>query len=666
VERLLSVAKRTIWLTSAIWAVAGAAAAQQEVVIVTAERRPQAIEDEGSSVAVLDADDLQRVGAQHTAEALNRLPGVNYHRGSGVENLPAIRSPVLNGGQGAGAFLVLEDGVPVRAAPFANINQVYETDLEFAQRVEMIRGPGTSVHGSNAVHGVINVITPDADDDGWTAEAEAGSFGRWRTQIVARGGGLLGGFSAAHEDGWRDQAGLDLQKLLLGWDGSTGGWDVRARVSASNLEQETAGFVVGPNAYDNGALARANANPEAYRDSHVARAWVALSHDFGSVDLTFTPFARSIDTDLLLHFFPSRALEETSQSGGGVQSSLAWEFGPNWRLLAGADVDFSEASLRETQSIPTVGTFPQGVHYDYAVEALTTAAYAQATWTPTERWAVTLGARGERLAYEYDNRAPDGGFGRFLRVADREDEFSTLTGRFNIVRSFAGGGAAYFNVTTGARAPQATDLYSLQTTQAPRQQGVEDILSRELGLRLPVGAGQIALAVYDLRKQHGAFRNANGFTVEDTRTRHQGIELSFDVPLNEVFSVTGWVSYADHTYRFSRPADSIAYGARIESAPEWMSSVQMLWRPVSRAELELGWTHMGEYITEASGAHDYPGHDVFSLRGAWRVNESVELFGAVRNLSNTDYAERADFAFGNDRYFPAEDRAFSFGVRVSR
>jgi outer membrane receptor protein involved in Fe transport len=48
------------------------------------------------------------------------------------------------------------------------------------------------------------------------------------------------------------------------------------------------------------------------------------------------------------------------------------------------------------------------------------------------------------------------------------------------------------------------------------------------------------------------------------------------------------------------------------------------------------------------------------------VNQSTEVFGAVRNLTNTDYAERADFAFGNDRYFPGEDRAFSLGVRLIR
>lgn len=640
-------------------------AQQQEEVIVTAERREQLASDEGSSIAVLNDSELRRIGAHHPTEVLNRLPGVSYHRGSGIENLPAVRSPVLNGGAGAGSFLVMEDGVPLRAAPFANINQAYEANLEFADRVEVIRGPGTVVHGANAVHGVINVITPAADERTFRFEAEAGSFGRARSAVVSSAGGWLGGFAAVHEDGWRDNAGLDLQKTLIGWDGRASGWDLRLRASASNLEQETAGFVIGPRAYDSGALARGNLNPEAFRNSQVIRAALTGSGRAGGVDVTVTPFARHIETDLLLHFFPSKALEQTAQSGGGLQTTFRWSF-HRWGLLAGVDLDRSTFSLTETQSIPTVGTFPQGVHYDYEVDAFARAAFTQATWRPDDNWSVALGLRGERVETEYDNRAPDGPFGRFLRANDRSDEFTALMGRTNAVRRLAGGGVAYVNRAVGARAPQATDLYSLQIAQAPGEQAVEEIVSTEAGLRLPVGAGHVGLVVYDMRKRHGSFRNANGFTVTDTRTNHRGVEIDFDLSVRSTLRLSGWIAYADHTYAFDSPMNGIERGARIESAPEWTAALHTLWRPTDRVELELEWNHMGAYRTDTSGDRTYPGHDVFSLRGAWRINGEMELFGAVRNATNTDYAERADFAFGNDRYFPGEDRSFSLGVRVVR
>ena len=187
-----------------------AMAADAEI-IVTAERRAQSALSAPASIARLEGQTLDRIDAQHPAEALNRLPGVNIQRGSGVESLPAIRSPVLTGGQGAGSFLVLEDGVAVRAPGFSNINQLFETSLDFATAVEVTRGPGSALSGSNAVHGLVNVITPiNAMRPAlatYAALASAGSFGRAAGQglaFVDQGEGGIAyaaGLSLRHEGG---------------------------------------------------------------------------------------------------------------------------------------------------------------------------------------------------------------------------------------------------------------------------------------------------------------------------------------------------------------------------------------------------------------------------------------------------------------------------------
>jgi len=109
------------------------------------------------SVDVLGIETLDNIALVHPAEALNRVAGVNIHRGSGQEHLTAIRSPVLTGGAGAGSFLYLEDGVPLRAAGFANVNGLFEAGTEFADKLEVFKGPGPALYGSNAVHGLINV-----------------------------------------------------------------------------------------------------------------------------------------------------------------------------------------------------------------------------------------------------------------------------------------------------------------------------------------------------------------------------------------------------------------------------------------------------------------------------------------------------------------------------
>ena len=150
-----------------------------EKVVVTAQRRAQKLDTLAGNTARLGRGELQRIDAQVPSEALNRLPGVAIQRNNGVENLPAIRSPVLNGGQSAGSFLVLEDGVPIRAPGFGNVNQIFETSLDFADAVEVIRGPGSALYGSNAVHGLVNVITPKPGTrDGDRIVADFGAIGR--------------------------------------------------------------------------------------------------------------------------------------------------------------------------------------------------------------------------------------------------------------------------------------------------------------------------------------------------------------------------------------------------------------------------------------------------------------------------------------------------------
>jgi outer membrane cobalamin receptor len=94
-------------------------------------------------------------------EILNQLPGVNVQMNSGQEHLIAIRSPVLTGGAGQGSFLILENGVPTRSPAFGNVNSLIEPHHEVADAIEVVRGPGSAKYGSNAVHGLINVILPE-------------------------------------------------------------------------------------------------------------------------------------------------------------------------------------------------------------------------------------------------------------------------------------------------------------------------------------------------------------------------------------------------------------------------------------------------------------------------------------------------------------------------
>src|SRR5690606_33358486 len=126
-----------------------------EQVEVTATREEKSRTELPESVAVLDREAIEQVMPGHPAELLNRLAGVHINNQGGEGHMTAIRQPLTTGG----VYLFLEDGIPTRPTGFFNHNGLYEMDLHHAQRVEVTRGPGSALYGSDAIGGMINSIT---------------------------------------------------------------------------------------------------------------------------------------------------------------------------------------------------------------------------------------------------------------------------------------------------------------------------------------------------------------------------------------------------------------------------------------------------------------------------------------------------------------------------
>ena len=89
----------------------------------------------------------------------------------------------------------------------------------------------------------------------------------------------------------------------------------------------------------------------------------------------------------------------------------------------------------------------------------------------------------------------------------------------------------------------------------------------------------------------------------------------------------------------------------------------LTWLPNDQLSFQLSADYVGEYYTNAANTQDYPGHLVTNLRGNYAVSEALEAFVIVRNLTDETYADRADFAFGNERYFPGEPLNVTLGIR---
>lgn len=156
------------------------------VSVTSVSRKEQRLSDAASAVSVLSNDELRRSGATSVAEALRLVPGMSV----GVINSSqwAISSRGFNSLY-ANKLLVMVDGRAVYSPSFSGVYwDLLQSPLEDLDRIEVIRGPGATIWGANAVNGVINVVSRSArETQGGLIYGGGGSI----HQVM--GGGRYGG-----------------------------------------------------------------------------------------------------------------------------------------------------------------------------------------------------------------------------------------------------------------------------------------------------------------------------------------------------------------------------------------------------------------------------------------------------------------------------------------
>lgn len=133
------------------------------VEVTTVSRQPESAARAAAAVYVIMADDIRRSGATSLPEALRLAPNLDVQRVNSVDY--AITARGFNGFETSNKLLVLIDGRSVYSSLHSGVFwDAHDFPLELIERIEVISGPGGALYGSNAMNGVINVITRSAAD----------------------------------------------------------------------------------------------------------------------------------------------------------------------------------------------------------------------------------------------------------------------------------------------------------------------------------------------------------------------------------------------------------------------------------------------------------------------------------------------------------------------
>ncbi|HEV2576065.1 MAG TPA: TonB-dependent receptor [Acidobacteriaceae bacterium] len=154
-----------------------------DVEVTTVSKEPEEVWQTPAAIAVITQDDIRHSGATSIPELLRLIPGVNVAREQSDQWAVAVRG--FNS-QFSKGLLVLIDGRSVYTPLFEGVYwDVQDLVLADIDRIEVIRGPGGTVWGANAVNGVINIITRKARDTqgGFVDVAAGGSVDRFIGQV---------------------------------------------------------------------------------------------------------------------------------------------------------------------------------------------------------------------------------------------------------------------------------------------------------------------------------------------------------------------------------------------------------------------------------------------------------------------------------------------------
>ena len=616
--------------------------------VVTATRLPMPLASTTATVTVITGDELRERGITTVADALRTVNGTAV-----VETGPlgSATSLFLRGGE-SNMVRVLLDGVPLNAPGGAvDLANLTADDVE---RIEIVRGPGSVLYGSDAVAGVVQIFPRDAGGAArWDAGAGGGSFGSRSANLAVASGGADARVSlaASHEatDGvyafnnaYRDDV-VSLAAALAPDPRTDARLSVRYTDAVYHYPTDGSGNVVYHDQFQTGSGVVASLDAGRFVTARLeARLLLGLSENTGRQDQEPNTAA---DT---LGYYAFWSLDRVSRRSADLR--LNWHLGPATVLTGGAALETEaerSSNLSQSQFGPSAGSL--------VVSRWNRAYYAQAVAGAGPQLSFTAGARLD------DNEA----FGAFA------------TFRGGVAWHSAGGGTRlHAAIGTAFKEPGFLDNYG--TGYVTGNPALEPERSRSWDVGVDQQAGPVSLSAtwFDQR-----FRDLIQYTFAPptptapnyynvAAANAYGLELEARAALTRSLEVT-----ARYTYTHTASSDSgfdgatFAQGRRLIRRPTSAASLDVAWRLGERGSLSAGAQWVGDRDDEDFST--FPGTRV-TLPSYLRVDVAGEWALLARGgggrggrLAATLKVENLfDRRYEQVLHFPARPRALLVGLQV--
>lgn len=637
--------------------------AVSETLVVSAAQIDQPLSRTPDSVTVIAGREIEAKQQFTLAAALRSVPGLTIQQNGG----PGTVTSLFTRGGESDFTLILVDGI--RANAFGGGIDLSQLPLHDVERIEVLRGPQSALYGSDAIGGVVSIITRSGGKPSAQAQFETGSRDMKRAAGATTGevndvrwqaGGTYfedAGFTGTGANG-RTVSNDDAQESQasgsIGYRHPSSGTDVQGNVQYVDTERGSPGAFgsdpanrfTGPDTVSRGTTKRVGGGARWLQPWFGAGSRVRQRVEFDTADY---------DLNFKSQFGTSEG--NTHRSHARVQTDVA----------ANAAIGFSggfewlgESGASTFITAGTAGQIP--------VERSVLGLFGEARWNATDRATVTAGVRGERI-----NR--DALPGDPLAFQPRPDFPEETINSVNpkIAASFLAGSGTRLHGSfgTGIRPPDAFEIAFTDNSglKPERSKSTEAGVSQSLAN----GAVQIDGTAFfnnytDLIISVGrTFSGSSRYRTDNiSNARARGAELSAAWRVNVGVDIRGNYTFLDTEILAVNGSSSAqapyAVGDALLRRPRHSGTIDASWtqnRAAAFAQIQMrGETLDAEpAFGPTGGLYPNPGFATVNLGGSWRPVKPLEVFVRALNLFDRDYEEVLGY--------PAPGRTAYVGVRVA-